>query len=34
MKKAILTTTSLMLVLLAVMSLTACDNHNDKYPKD
>ena len=31
MKKAILTTTSLMLVLLAVMSLTACDNHNDKY---
>lgn len=34
MKKAILTTTSLMLVLLAVMSLTACDNQNDKYPKD
>ncbi len=33
MKKAILTT-GLLLALLALTGLTACDGHNDKYPKE
>lgn len=34
MKKAILITTGLVLALLGLAGLTACDGHNDKYPKD
>lgn len=34
MKKAIFITTGLVLALLLLTGLTACDGHNDKYPKE